>query len=230
MVGLNERNAEASNASLYNTLLYIDAKGNLLGKHQKLVPTAPERMVWAQGNGSTLGVFDTPFGKLSGLICWENYMPLARYALYAWGVQICLAPTWDRGEPWLSSLRHIAKEGRVYVVGCSIALHKEDLPDRFEFKSKYYAEAGEWINKGDSVIVGPGGEFIAGPLHKEQGMLYADLDSRQMRGPKWNLDVAGHYARPDVFQLTISKDDHPMIAVDEMLEHELRDETEVLGG
>jgi nitrilase len=147
MVGLNERNAEASNASLYNTLLYIDAKGNLLGKHQKLVPTAPERMVWAQGNGSTLGVFDTPFGKLSGLICWENYMPLARYALYAWGVQICLAPTWDRGEPWLSTLRHIAKEGRVYVVGCSIALHKEDLPDRFEFKSKYYAEAGEWINK-----------------------------------------------------------------------------------
>lgn len=230
MVGLNERNAEASNASLYNTLLYIDAKGNLLGKHQKLVPTAPERMVWAQGNGSTLGVFDTPFGKLSGLICWENYMPLARYALYAWGVQICLAPTWDRGEPWLSTLRHIAKEGQVYVIGCSIALHKEDLPDRFEFKSKYYAEAGEWINKGDSVIVGPGGEFIAGPLHKEQGMLYADLDSRQMRGPKWNLDVAGHYARPDVFQLTISKDDHPMIAVDEMLEHELRDETEVLGG
>jgi nitrilase len=147
MVGLNERNAEASNASLYNTLLYIDAKGNLLGKHQKLVPTAPERMVWAQGNGSTLGVFDTPFGKLSGLICWENYMPLARYALYAWGVQIYLAPTWDRGEPWLSTLRHIAKEGRVYVVGCSIALHKEDLPDRFEFKSKYYAEAGEWINK-----------------------------------------------------------------------------------
>ena len=230
VVGLNERNAEASNASLYNTLLYIDAEGNLLGKHQKLVPTAPERMVWAQGNGSTLGVYDTPFGRLSGLICWENYMPLARYALYAWGVQIYLAPTWDRGEPWLSTLRHIAKEGRVYVVGCSIALRKEDIPDQFEFKAQYYAEAGEWINKGDSVIVGPGGEFIAGPLHKEQGMLYADLDPRQMRGPKWNLDVAGHYARPDVFRLTVSKDGHPMIAVGETLEHELRDETEVLGG
>ena len=102
-VGLNERNTEASNASLYNTLLYIDAEGNLLGKHQKLIPTAPERMVWAQGDGSTLEVYETSLGKLSGLICWENYMPLARYALYAWGVQIYLAPTWDRGEPWLSA-------------------------------------------------------------------------------------------------------------------------------
>ena len=228
VVGLNERNAEASNASLYNTLLYIDAEGNLLGKHQKLVPTAPERMIWAQGNGSTLEVYDTPFGKLSGLICWENYMPLARYALYAWGVQIYLAPTWDRGEPWLSTLRHIAKEGRVYVLGCSIALRKEDIPERFEFKAKYYAEAGEWINKGDSVIVGPDGEFIAGPLHKEEGILYAELDPRQMRGPKWNLDVAGHYARPDVFRLTVSKDGNPMIAVAATPEYEPQGETEVL--
>jgi nitrilase len=230
VVGLNERNAEASNATLYNTLLYIDAKGNLLGKHQKLVPTAPERMVWAQGDGSTLEVYDTSFGKLGGLICWENYMPLARYALYAWGVQLYLAPTWDRGEPWLSTLRHIAKEGRVYVVGCSIALRKEDIPDRFEFKAEHYKEAGEWINKGDSAIVGPDGEFIAGPLHKEQGILYAELDPRQMRGPKWNLDVAGHYARPDVFQLSVSKDGHPMIAVAKKPEYELQGETEVLEG
>jgi nitrilase len=229
VVGLNERNAEASNATLYNTLLYIDAEGNLLGKHRKLVPTAPERMVWAQGDGSTLEVYDTPFGKLGGLICWENYMPLARYAMYAWGVQLYLAPTWDRGEPWLSTLRHIAKEGRVYVVGCSIALRKEDIPDRFEFKAKHYAEAGEWINKGGSAIVGPDGGFIAGPLNEEQGILYAELDPRQLRGPKWNLDVAGHYARPDVFRLTVSKDGHPVIAVGETAEHEPRGETEVLG-
>ena len=229
-VGLNERNTEASNATLYNTLLYIDAEGNLLGKHRKLVPTAPERMVWAQGDGSTLEVYETSFGKLSGLICWENYMPLARYALYAWGVQLYLAPTWDRGEPWLSTLRHIAKEGRVYVVGCSIALRKEDIPDRLEFKAKYYAEVGEWINKGDSVIVGPDGEIIAGPLHKEQGILYGELDSRQMRGPKWNLDVAGHYARPDVFRLTVSKDGHPMIDVAQAPKHEPQGETEVLEG
>lgn len=228
VVGLNERNAEASNASLYNTLLYIDAEGNVLGKHQKLVPTAPERMVWAQGDGNTLEVYDTPFGKLGGLICWENYMPLARYALYAWGTQLYLAPTWDRGEPWLSTLRHIAKEGRVYVVGCSIALRKEDIPERFEFKAKYYAEAGAWINKGDSAIVAPDGKFIAGSLHKEEGLLYAELDPRQMRGPKWNLDVAGHYARPDVFHLTISKDDHSMIAVAKTTRSESQSEIEVL--
>ena len=227
-IGVNERNAQASNASLYNTLLYIGDEGNLLGKHQKLVPTAPERMVWAQGDGSTLEVYDTSFGKLGGLICWENYMPLARYALYAWGVQLYLAPTWDRGEPWLSTLRHIAKEGRVYVVGCSIAMRKEDIPDRFEFKEKYYAEAKEWINKGDSVIVGPDGKFIAGPLNMEEGILYAELDLRQMRGSKWNLDVAGHYARPDVFRLTISKDGHPMISVAETPRHEPQSEPEVL--
>ena len=227
-MGLNERNAQASNASLYNTLLYIGPDGDLLGKHRKLVPTAPERMVWAQGDGSTLEVYDTSLGKLGGLICWENYMPLARYSLYAWGVQIYLAPTWDNGEPWLSTLRHIAKEGRVYVVGCSIAMRKQDIPDRFEFKAKYYSEAGEWINKGDSAIVSPDGKFVAGPLNAEEGILYAELDPRQMRGSKWNLDVAGHYARPDVFRLTVSKEDRPMIAVAQIPGQELQGEDEAL--
>ncbi len=228
VMGLNERNAQASNASLYNTLLYIDPEGNLMGKHQKLVPTAPERMVWAQGDGSTLEVYDTSLGKLSGLICWENYMPLARYSLYAWGTQIYLAPTWDSGEPWLSTLRHIAKEGRVYVVGCAIAMRKEDIPDRLEFKAKYYSEVGEWINKGGSTIVSPDGKFIAGPLDEEEGILYAEVDPRQMRGPKWNLDVAGHYARPDVFRLTVSKEDRPVITVAEAPGQELQGEAVAL--
>ena len=228
VMGLNERNARASNASLYNTLLYIDPEGNLMGKHQKLVPTAPERMVWAQGDGSTLEVYDTSLGKLSGLICWENYMPLARYSLYAWGTQIYLAPTWDSGEPWLSTLRHIAKEGRVYVVGCAIAMRKEDIPERFEFKAKYYSEVGEWINKGGSTIVSPDGKLIAGPLDEEEGILYAEVDPRQMRGPKWNLDVAGHYARPDVFRLTVSKEDRPIITVAQTPGQELQGETEAL--
>lgn len=213
VMGVNERNVEASNASLYNTLIYIDSEGNLLGKHQKLVPTAPERMVWAPGDGSTLDVYDTAIGRIGGLICWENYMPLARYAMFAWGVQLYLAPTWDRGEPWLSTLRHIAKEGRVYVVGCTIAMRTDDIPDRYDFKAQYYADAPEWINKGDSAIVNPDGQFIAGPLHKEQGILYAEIDPQQMRGSRWNLDVAGHYARPDVFQLTVRKEPRPMIAV-----------------
>jgi nitrilase len=229
VMGLNERNAQASNASLYNTLLYIDPEGNLLGKHQKLVPTAPERMVWAQGDGSTLEVYDTSMGKLSGLICWENYMPLARYALYAWGTQIYVAPTWDNGEPWLSTLRHIAKEGRTYVVGCSIAMRKEDIPDQFEFKAKYYSEVGKWINKGGSAIVSPDGKFVAGPLNEEEGIIYAEVDPRQMRAPKWNLDVAGHYARPDVFQLSVSKEDRPIITLAETSRQELQGEAEALG-
>ena len=228
VMGLNERNAQASNASLYNTLLYIDPEGGLMGKHQKLVPTAPERMVWAQGDGSTLEVYDTSLGKLSGLICWENYMPLARYALYAWGVQIYLAPTWDSGEPWLSTLRHIAKEGRTYVVGCSIALRKEDIPDRYELKAKYYGEVREWINRGGSAIVSPDGKIMTGPLNEEEGVLYAELDPKQMRGPKWNLDVAGHYARPDVFRLSVSKEDRPMITLAETSRQDLQGEAELL--
>src|SRR5260221_8438317 len=161
----SERTIEECGASLYNTLLYIDPEGTILGKHRKLVPTGGERLVWAQGDGSTLGVYETPFGVLSGLICWENYMPLARYALYAWGTQIYVAATWDRGQPWLSTLRHIAKEGRVYVLGCGMALRTSDLPDRLALKQRFYADAdadadagagagaGEWINRGDRAIV-----------------------------------------------------------------------------
>nr|AAR97413.1 nitrilase [uncultured organism] len=211
VMGMSERNAEASGASLYNTLLYIDAQGQILGKHRKLVPTGGERLVWAQGDGSTLEVYDTPLGKLGGLICWENYMPLARYTMYAWGTQIYIAATWDRGQPWLSTLRHIAKEGRVYVIGCCIAMRKDDIPDHYAMKEKYYAEEDEWINIGDSAIVNPEGVFIAGPVRKQEEILYAEVDPRMMQGPKWMLDVAGHYARPDVFQLTVHTERRQMI-------------------
>ena len=211
VMGLSERNSEASGSSLYNTLLYIDAQGTIRGKHRKLVPTGGERLVWAQGDGSTLDVYDFPFGRVGGLICWENYMPLARYALYAWGTQIYLAPTWDHGEPWLSTLRHIAKEGRVFVVGCCMVLNKDDIPDRYGLKERFYASAGEWINAGDSAIVNPGGEFVAGPVRVKEEILYAEIDLHALGGSKWVLDVAGHYARPDVFQLTIHRDPRPMI-------------------
>jgi nitrilase len=211
VMGMSERNAEASGASLYSTLLYIDAQGEILGKHRKLVPTGGERLVWAQGDGSTLQVYDTPLGRLSGLICWENYMPLARYTMYAWGTQIYVAATWDRGQPWLSTLRHIAKEGRVYVIGCCIAMRKDDIPDHYAMKQKFYAEEDEWINIGDSAIVNPEGQFIAGPVRKQEEILYAEIDPRMVQGPKWMLDVAGHYARPDVFQLTVHTDVRQMI-------------------
>jgi nitrilase len=214
VMGMSERNIEASGASLYNTLLYIDAQGEILGKHRKLVPTGGERLVWAQGDGSTLQVYDTPLGKLGGLICWENYMPLARYAMYAWGTQIYVAATWDRGQPWLSTLRHIAKEGRLYVIGCCIAMRKDDIPDRYAMKQKFYAEEDEWINIGDSAIVNPEGQFIAGPVRKQEEILYAEIDPRMVQGPKWMLDVAGHYARPDVFQLTVHTDVRQMIRIE----------------
>lgn len=211
VMGMSERNSEASGASLYNTIVYIDAQGQILGKHRKLVPTGAERLVWAQGDGSTLHVYDTPLGKIGGLICWENYMPLARYAMYAWGTQIYLAPTWDRGQTWQATLRHIAKEGRVYVIGCCIAMRKDDIPDHFAFKHKFYANADEWINVGDTAIVSPDGKFLAGPVRSKEEIIYAEIDPRQMSGPKWMLDVAGHYARPDVFELIVHTDARPMI-------------------
>jgi nitrilase len=211
-MGINERNTEASGTTLYNTLLYIGADGRVLGKHRKLVPTAGERLVHAQGDGSTLEVFDLPIGRLGGLICWENYMPLARYALYAWGVEIYVAPTWDRGEPWISTLRHIAKEGRAYVIGCCSAVRRSDVPDRYAFKEKYLPP-GEWLNPGDSAIVDPDGKLLVEPVRHREEILYAEVDLRRVRGPRWQLDVAGHYGRPDVFQLTVRREARPMIRV-----------------
>lgn len=213
VIGISERNIESSGASLYNSLLYIDSQGHILGKHRKLVPTGGERLVWAQGDGSTLDVYNTPYGRLGGLICWENYMPLARYSLYAWGIQFYVAATWDRGEPWLSTLRHIAKEGRVVVLSSGMALRKADVPDLFDLKSRFYKNAEEWINTGDSAIVGPDGSFLAGPLQKQEGILTAEIDLAALPGSKWMLDVAGHYARPDVFELTIHREPHPLLRV-----------------
>jgi nitrilase len=204
VIGVNERNAEASGSSLYNTLLFFDAQGRLYARHRKLVPTGGERLVWAQGDGSTLAVHDTPLGRLCGVICWENYMPLTRYAMYAWGAQIYVAATWDRGEPWLATVRHIAREGRVFVLNACSALHRDDVPDRFDFK-RLYPAGREWINAGDSAIVSPDGEFIAGPLHERKGIVYAELDPAQFSAARWMFDAAGHYARPDVFQLTVTR-------------------------
>jgi nitrilase len=213
VIGVNERNVDASGGSLFNTLIYIDPAGNLLGRHQKLVPTAPERTVWAYGDPSTLAVYDTDLGKISGLICHENYMPLVRYSLYAQGVEIYFAPTYDESEAWQCTLRHIGREGRVYVIGCGMVLRKEDVLAHSPQLQPYYATVAEWINTGNSMIAGPSGEIIAGPLSKEEGILYADVDLKMSRGMRWNLDVAGHYARPDAFHLTVSKAPTPILSV-----------------
>jgi nitrilase len=213
-IGVNERNSEASGSTLYNTLLYLGPDGQILGKHRKLIPTAGERLVWGQAGGCDLEVFDLPFGRLSGLICWENYMPLARYALLAWGEQIHVAPTWDRGEPWISTMRHIAKEGRCFVVGACQVLHADDIPDG-EFKNSYLADVGSCINPGLSLIVDPDGKIVAAPLDSVEGILYADIAGHQLTGPRWQLDVAGHYARPDIFELRVHRSPRPLVRTED---------------
>ena len=213
VIGVNERNSEASDSTLYNTLVYIGPDGRLLGRHRKFVPTAGERLVWGQGDGSDLEVYSLPFARVSGLLCWENYMPLARYTLSAWGEQVHVAPTWDRGEPWISSMRHIAKEGRSFVLGVCQAFHIDDVPDALDFKKEYLSEITGWVNPGLSVIVDPDGKLVAGPLEGEEGILYADVEPHQLVGPKWQLDSAGHYAHPDVFELRFHRRPAPFIQV-----------------
>ena len=203
-IGANERNSESSNFSLYNTLLYFDSAGRLLGRHRKLVPTGGERLMWAPGDGDTLVSFDTEIGRLGGLICWENFMPLPRVAMYEAGVQIYLAPTWDSSPAWLTAMKHIAREGGMFVLSCCQAIRVSDIPDRYEFR-ELYPEGREWINKGNSCIVNPKGEIMAGPLEAEQGVLYAKLDLTEIPAQKWMLDVAGHYARPDVFDFSVKR-------------------------
>ncbi len=214
-IGVTERNAESSGSTLYNTLLYLGPDGALIGKHRKMIPTAGERLVWGRAPDNDLTVFDLPIGRLGGLICWENYMPLARQALASWGEQIHLAPTWDRGEPWLSSMRHIAKEGRCVVVGACQAFHIDDVPDDLPFKAEYLGGVKDWINPGLSVIVDPDGKILAGPLEAEEGILHATVPREHLVGPRWQLDVAGHYSRPDLFELRVNRQPRPGVVIDD---------------
>ena len=142
-------------------------------------------------------------------------MPLARHALYAQGVELYVAPTWDRGEPWLSTLRHVAKEGRMYVLGCCSAMHLDDVPERYAFRRALKPSPAGWINPGDSVIIDPDGREVAGPSHERQEILYADIALDRVTGPRWQLDVAGHYGRPDVFQLTVDRAPRPQLVTRE---------------
>ena len=202
VIGVNERNTETSNSSLFNSLLFIDDKGTLLGKHRKLIPTGGERLIWAQGDGTTLHSYDTSAGKIAGLICWENLMPLARNAIYEKGTEILTSPTWDKSPNWLQSMQHIAREGGVFVISACMALRMDEIPEEFEFK-KLYPEGREWINVGNSCIIGPNGQILAGPLEAEEDILYADIDLRNIIKAKRMFDVVGHYSRPDVFSFSI---------------------------
>jgi nitrilase len=200
-IGVNER--DHASATLYNTLLYFAPDGSIAGLHRKLMPTGGERTVWGSGDGSTMTVVDAGFGRVGGLICWENYMPLARAAMYARGVEIFLAPTWDNSDAWVPTLRHIAREGRVYVVGTNTCMRGSDIPDDVPLRHELWGGADDWLSRGNTTIVGPDGEVLVGPLVEEEGILYAELDVGKLRRKRREFDPVGHYARPDVFHLEV---------------------------
>ena len=202
--GLNEREGELSRGTLYNTVVTIGADGEVINRHRKLMPTNPERMVHGFGDASGLRVVDTPAGRIGALLCWENYMPLARYALYAQGVEVYIAPTYDSGDAWIGTLQHIAREGRCWVVGSGCVMRASDIPEDFPGKADLYPDPDAWVNPGDSLVIGPDGTTTEGPMHQEVGILYADIDLSAVGAARRSLDVAGHYSRPDVFDLRVN--------------------------
>ena len=201
VVGVNELDP-GHNATVYNSLLYFDPEGALALKHRKLVPTNHERLVWGQGDGEGLRAIQTPLGRIGGLICWENYMPLARFALYESGVEIYLAPTADDSDEWQATLVHIARESRAFVVAPCHFQRASAYPSDFPLRE--LVEAHDAIGRGGSAILAPDGSYLARPLYGEEGILYADLDPSRLRGERQRFDPAGHYHRPDVLRLSVT--------------------------
>jgi nitrilase len=209
-IGVIERDSQFSHGTVFCTLLYFGPDGQFLGKHRKLKPTAGERLIWGEGDGSTLSAFSTPLGKIGGLICWENYMPLARMAMYSKGVDIYLAPTADARDTWQATLRHIACEGRCFVLGCNQFVTKEMYPQDLD-GIEDLTDQPDVLCRGGSAIISPLGEILAGPLYGQEGILYADLDLGEVARGKFDFDVAGHYARPDVFRLIVNERPSPPV-------------------
>ncbi len=198
VIGVNERHG----SSLYNTLLWFSPEGELAHRHRKLMPTGGERLVHGYGDGSTLKVLETPVGRLGGLICWENYMPLARAALYAQGIEVYVAPTWDTSDTWVGTLRHIAKEGRCFVIGACQAIRATDLPADVPNRDELW-DGDEWLARGLSTVVAPGGKVIAGPLVEAEGLVMAEIDVTAAVRGRMGFDPTGHYSRADVLQLRV---------------------------
>ncbi len=196
IIGIVEK---VQSGSLYCSILYINRQGKLVGKHRKIKPTAAERIIWGEGDGSDLEVHRTELGNIGGLICWENYMPLARTALYEDGVEIYCAPTADNRDSWQHTLRHIALEGRCFVLGSNQFVRKSDYPR--DLPGEDLGNLPEIVSRGGSVIIDPLGNILEGPLWDKRGILYASLKADQIVQSKMDFDPVGHYSRPDLFKL-----------------------------
>jgi nitrilase len=215
VIGVNERDPHGG--TIYNTVCYLGPDGTLLAKHRKLMPTGSERTVWGMGDGSTLPVVDTPHGRLSGLTCWENYMPLARFYLYSQGVDIWAAPTLASGDGWIATMCHIAREGRCYVVGVNPCLHVDQIPVTFPHRDRVWPAGQDdsgWVEEGNTVIIAPSGAILAGPARREETILYADVDLAAVHSARRFFDPVGHYHRPDVFRLHVDTRARPVVVVD----------------
>ena len=194
---------ERDGGTLYCTVLFFAPDGSYLGKHRKVMPTASERLVWGFGDGSTMPVFDTPLGKLGAVICWENYLPLLRAAMYAKGIELYCAPTADMRDSWIASMRHIAVEGRCFVLSCNQFNRRKDFPA--DYRTPFGDDPETVMSRGGSCIVDPFGNFLAEPNVDGEAILIADIDRSQIVQGKYDIDVVGHYARPDIFQLFVDE-------------------------
>jgi nitrilase len=204
VTGVNEVEPERP-GTIYNSLLYHSPAGELVLHHRKLVPTNHERLVWGQGDGRGLHAVETGFGRIGGLICWENYMPLARFALYESGVEIYIASTADDSDAWQATLVHIARESRAYVVSPCHFQRASSYPADFPLGSEI--DGAGLLGRGGSAILAPDGSYLAGPLYDDEGILYAELDPSTLLAERQRFDPVGHYNRPDVLQLTVRGDD-----------------------
>jgi nitrilase len=200
VTGVNERDPDKP-GTLYNALLYHSPEGELALHHRKLVPTNHERLIWGQGDGGGLRALQTPIGRIGGLICWENYMPLARFALYESGVEIYIASTADDGDAWQASLVHIARESRSFVISPCHFQRGSSYPEDFPLREEIVGLNP--LGRGGSAILAPDGSYLAGPLYDEEGILYADLDPQRIAEERQRFDAAGHYHRPDVLELHV---------------------------
>jgi nitrilase len=202
VTGVNEIDPERP-GTIYNSLLYHAPDGTLAEHHRKLVPTNHERLIWGQGDGRGLRAFETQLGRLGGLICWENYMPLARFSLYETGVEIYIASTADDGEAWQATLVHIARESRAFVIAPSHFQRASSYPEDFPLRAEL--DGHEMIGRGGSAVLAPDGSYLAGPLYGEEGILYADLDPQRLYEERQRFDPAGHYHRPDLLRFELRR-------------------------